>query len=57
MATAINWQRRHAGVPTLLISGHPDGIVATEVSHSAFLAKPFRLAELRAVIGALIEQR
>ena len=48
---------RQLGVPTLLISGHPEEIVAAEVSRSAFLAKPFRLAELRAAIGALIEQR
>ena len=47
---------RQLGVPTLLISGHPEEIVAAEVSRSAFLAKPFRLAELRAAIGALIEQ-
>jgi len=46
----------HLGVPTLLISGHPEEIVAAEMSRSAFLAKPFRLAELRAAIGALIEQ-
>jgi DNA-binding response OmpR family regulator len=45
--------RRH-GVPTLLVSGHPDVIAAAETGGHPFLAKPFQLSELQRVIRTLI---
>ena len=45
---------RRLGVPTLLVSGHPDVIVEAEACSVPFLAKPFRVADLVGLIRALI---
>ena len=46
---------RRLGVPTLLVSGHPEAIVEAEARGHPFLAKPFQLSELQRVIRTLIE--
>jgi len=46
---------RRLGVPTLLISGHPEVIAEEGSGDVAFLEEPFRLEELLRVIRALIE--
>jgi DNA-binding response OmpR family regulator len=43
------------GVPTLLISGHPEVIAKHEEQRLPFLAKPFRLSELQRAIRTLID--
>lgn len=47
---------RSLGVPTLLVSGHPEVILEQEARGIPFLAKPFRLSELKRVIQTLIER-
>ena len=46
---------RRLGVPTLLVSGHPEAIVEAEARGHPFFAKPFQLSELQRVIRTLIE--
>jgi DNA-binding response OmpR family regulator len=45
------------GVPTLLISGHPEVIAKHEELELPFLSKPFRLSELQRVIRTLIDAK
>lgn len=45
---------RRLGVPTLLVSGHPEVIVEAEARSVPFLAKPFRIADLVHVMRSLI---
>jgi DNA-binding response OmpR family regulator len=45
---------RRIGVPTLLVSGHPEVTVEAEAYASPLLAKPFGLSELRRAIRTLI---
>jgi len=46
---------RRLGVPTLLVSGHPEVIVEAEREGIPFLAKPFGLDKLKRVIQTLIK--
>ncbi len=48
-------EARRVGVPTLLISGHPEVIAKQEAQGLPFLSKPFRLPEFRRANRTLIK--